>query len=630
MEGEKKEEIQQEEIKKDDGRKPSKKDYHYITENPEMEKFYSQQTSIMNNEEFKEYIETMHKTLPTTFRLTRNEQTPIIKEELKRLINNIENEQERPIELSWYPGGIAYQLNASRGEIQKNKSLEELRRFIIVQTEAGVISRQEAVSMIPPLFLNVKPYHDVLDLCAAPGSKTTQILEMIHSGPEEATGIVIANDSDYKRCELLDHQTKRLQSPNIIITNHLAQNYPVKIGDQFMKFDRVLCDVPCSGDGTLRKNPDAWGKWNIMRGINLHKTQCTIMRRAVRLVKSCGRFVYSTCSLNPYEDEAVVAFILRNYPQIRLVDVSTELPTLKRCKGVSSWKVFNKEGEELTIKPDSNEDGSSKIPSTLFPPTEEEAKKFRLDRCMRFLPQLQNTGGFFVAVLEKVGDLDNDFKEEKQKRKKAPKPIKTRKGDSRLMPLNMTEGYETITQTIKNFYGLEGSGFDFECLGFKGDGKGTLHYLIKKAMDLVRINELKIVGGGLKLFRKHSVGPNSSFRLSNEGLSAVAHLFGERRKLEIKHEEFVKMLISESPVQLGNEVMERAKDMEVGCVIFQIKDANSPINKQYFSGWKSKGLSLFVSKVDKKALCQNLKIELPKNELHEDSDSEKKEKKDEN
>ena len=567
---------------------------------------------------------------------------------MNKLIDQITEEAEKPILLEWYPNNVAYQLNAPRNDINKSEHYSKLRQFIITQTEAGIISRQEAVSMIPPLFLDVKPYHDVLDICAAPGSKTTQILEMIHAGPEEPTGLVIANDSDFKRCELLDHQTKRMQSPNIIITNHLAQKFPLKVNNEFKKYDRVLCDVPCTGDGTLRKNVDAWSKWNTIRSVNLHKDQCTIMKRAVRLVKNGGRFVYSTCSLNPYEDECVVAFLLRMYPQIRLVDVSQELPELKRCNGISSWRVYDGENNDITDqKPEFTPELNLKMPYSLFPPTQEEVEKFHLERCMRFLPQLQNTGGFFVAVLEKVGDLENDFEDDVPKRRRWNHPSqgsqsetekqqqeekeqkeekkgkkkgkgKGRRDNANLNSFTETETYEKVKEIITNFYGLNQNGsddFDFGCLGVKGDGKLTLHYVIRKGMDIVRSNDLKVIGGGLKLFRKHSLNKQSNFRLSNEGLSAVAHLFGEKRKIVITQKDFVEMLLNDAPIDLTPEIMEKTAEMEIGCVIFQIVDDQSLLNMQYFSGWKSKGFSLFISKVDKKALCQNLKIEMKEKTL---------------
>jgi len=136
-------------------------------------------------------------------------------------------------------------------------------------------------------------------MCAAPGSKvfqsclsttwvsscleTAQILEALHTNDAHSstsipTGIVIANDSDYKRAGLLVHQASRLPSPALIVTNVDASIYPnVKIentrgktGTPPLLFDRILADVPCSGDGTLRKNPIIWKNWHALNGNGLH------------------------------------------------------------------------------------------------------------------------------------------------------------------------------------------------------------------------------------------------------------------------------------------------------------------------------------------------------------------------
>ena len=107
-----------------------------------------------------------------------------------------------------------------------------------------MLCRQESVSMLPPLFLQAEKDDLVLDMCAAPGSKTMQILEKVHTG----TGAVIANDANERRARMLINQTSRMLSNHIAVTSHLGQNYP-SLGDSL--FDKVLCDVPCSGDGTL-------------------------------------------------------------------------------------------------------------------------------------------------------------------------------------------------------------------------------------------------------------------------------------------------------------------------------------------------------------------------------------------
>lgn len=105
-------------------------------------------------------------------------------------------------------------------------------------------------------------------------------------------------------------------------------------------YDRILCDVICSGDGTFRKNPEMWSNWDVNKSLNLHKLQQGIAHRCLELLKVDGMMVYSTCSLNPIEDEAVVAYMLRTFKgKLELVDVSMQLPELKRSPGISNWKV---------------------------------------------------------------------------------------------------------------------------------------------------------------------------------------------------------------------------------------------------------------------------------------------------
>jgi 16S rRNA C967 or C1407 C5-methylase (RsmB/RsmF family) len=122
-----------------------------------------------------------------------------------------------------------------------------------------MLTRQEAVSMIPPCVLQVEPHHLTLDMCASPGSKTTQMLEVIQSSVkngQEPKGMVVANDCDTQRAYMLAHQCKRINSAALVITTHLGQFFPSLQPKGERKagvFDRVLADVPCSGDGTIRK-----------------------------------------------------------------------------------------------------------------------------------------------------------------------------------------------------------------------------------------------------------------------------------------------------------------------------------------------------------------------------------------
>ncbi|XP_065048712.1 multisite-specific tRNA:(cytosine-C(5))-methyltransferase-like isoform X3 [Musa acuminata AAA Group] len=279
---------------------------------------------------------------------------------LKAEVNDVcEMEAIRP--LPWYPGKLAWHMNFSRMQLRKNQTLERFHEFLKQENEVGNITRQEAVSMVPPLFLDVHPDHHVLDMCAAPGSKTFQLLEMIHQSIKPGllpNGLVIANDVDVQRCNLLIHQTKRMCTANLVVTNHEAQHFPTcsfmkdheeifkgeeELSKSNLQFDRVLCDVPCSGDGTLRKAPDIWRKWNAGMGSGLHRLQVEIAMRGIALLKVGGKMVYSTCSMNPVENEAVVAEVLRrSRGSVKLLNVSNELAELVRRPGLKTWKIKDK------------------------------------------------------------------------------------------------------------------------------------------------------------------------------------------------------------------------------------------------------------------------------------------------
>ncbi|VFQ99784.1 unnamed protein product [Cuscuta campestris] len=224
--------------------------------------------------------------------------------------------------LPWYPDNLAWHSNFSRKQLRKNKTLKRFHEFLKLQNEIGNITRQEAVSMVPPLFLDLCPDHFVIDMCAAPGSKTFQLLEMISHMAEPGSlpsGLVIANDVDVQRCNLLIHQTKRMCNANLIVTNHKAQHFP-------------SCHAP-----------NIWNKWTGGMGNGLHGLQVQIAMQGISLLKVGRRMVYSTRSMNPVENEAVVAEVMHRCGQsVELLDVSNELPHLIRRPGLKRWKVFGK------------------------------------------------------------------------------------------------------------------------------------------------------------------------------------------------------------------------------------------------------------------------------------------------
>ncbi|XP_060915385.1 RNA cytosine C(5)-methyltransferase NSUN2 [Labrus mixtus] len=392
-----------------------------VKENKLFEHYYKEQ-GLVPEGEFEQFMQAMREPLPATIRITgykshAKEILHCLKDKYFKDIQEVEidgQKMEAPQPLSWYPDEQAWHTNMSRKVIRKSPLLEKFHQFLVSETESGNISRQEAVSMIPPLLLKIESYHKILDMCAAPGSKTAQLIEMLHADMDVPfpEGFVIANDVDNKRCYLLVHQAKRLNSPCIMVVNHDASCIPLlKIDSEGKKdilfYDRILCDVPCSGDGTMRKNIDVWKKWTTSNSLHLHGLQMRIAVRGVEQLAVGGRMVYSTCSLNPIEDEAVIAALLeKSEGALELADSSADLPGLKWMPGVTSWKLMTKEGQWYPTWADVPSSRHTQIRPTMFPPTDpEKLASMHLERCMRILPHHQNTGGFFVAVLVKKAPM---------------------------------------------------------------------------------------------------------------------------------------------------------------------------------------------------------------------------------
>lgn len=321
--------------------------------------------------------------------------------------------------LGWHSD--AWKLVCSRQELRSSEQLASLHRWLVTRHEAGAVRRQEEASMLSVALLGAKPGEHIVDMCASPGSKSSELADQVG-----AKGLLIANDNDLKRCWMLMHTMRRFPRPALVVTHHEAQKFPHLPGGT--GFDRVLCDVPCSGDGTLRKARSHWERkgWKPTLGVSLQPLQLAIARRGLQVLKRGGHLLYSTCSLNPVENEAVVAAMLAE-GGCELLDVHSDgrLPagTLKLRAGLNSWRVANVDhphwrqgvpGRGTADAPlwfDSAAhakatDGPSarQLSSALLYPPAEAVHRQQLSRCGRLLPQDNDTGGFFVALFVKTVD----------------------------------------------------------------------------------------------------------------------------------------------------------------------------------------------------------------------------------
>ncbi|MBU4502967.1 MAG: NOL1/NOP2/sun family putative RNA methylase [Nanoarchaeota archaeon] len=221
----------------------------------------------------------------------------------------------------------------------------------------GYIYMQESASMIPPEVLNPKEDDKVLDLCASPGSKTTQTAAKMNN-----EGLIIANDNQISRLKPLQINLQRCGVSNTVITlmeGRWFRNYP-------MQFDKIMVDAPCSGIGTIRKSLKTIQWWNQ----NFIKQMAGIQKQLLRIgferLKEGGTLVYSTCTLEPEENEGVVDSLLTEHKNAKLEKINLDIK--------SSKPVLEFEGQKYS--PD-------------------------IKKCLRIWPQENDTEGFFVAKIRK-------------------------------------------------------------------------------------------------------------------------------------------------------------------------------------------------------------------------------------
>ncbi|XP_055715572.1 tRNA (cytosine(34)-C(5))-methyltransferase [Phlebotomus papatasi] len=621
-----------------------------VRENESFFKYYKQQ-GIVPESDWETFVKSLQSNLPTAFRVTG------CRGESERLLDIIKSEYfeeyfkhasgegekiEKPFALPWYPGELAWQLQLSRKDIRRSEVFYRLHNFLIAETNAGSISRQETVSMIPPIVLDVKPHHRVLDMCAAPGSKTAQLIEALHAEMEEKkelpTGLVIANDIDNSRCYMLVHQAKRLNSPCFMVTNEDSERFPdlqmtnkASGKSENMQFDRILCDVPCSGDATLRKNPDIWTKWNPAHGTNLNGVQFRIARRGAELLTVGGRLVYSTCSFNPVENESVICRLLRESEgALELIDASDLVPGLKFSPGMTKWELSSKDMEFYSDFSQVPEKYHTIIRPQMFPP--ENVHNLNLERCMRILPHQQDTGGFFVAVLVKTKPMPWEKSQEEEKL--VPQRKKRRLGGYKEEPFVFFLGDEDIFQSIKDFYTLR-SDFDPCCLLTRcHTGKKKNIYFSSDAIrDIVQLSgdRVKIINTGVKVFvRCDNKNMSCAFRLAQEGLPSVNEFVGKDRRILLERDDLVTLLQNTDPTkpprieELSQSTQDRITAVTPGSCVLEYREEKLQLT---LVGWRgTTSLRAYVDQSETVHMLRLLRADLSKYEVNKFRKAEEAEK----
>ncbi|MBU1031040.1 MAG: RsmB/NOP family class I SAM-dependent RNA methyltransferase [Nanoarchaeota archaeon] len=225
----------------------------------------------------------------------------------------------------------------------------------IPEHQLGQIYVQDAASMIPAIVLNPKPGDVVLDMCAAPGSKTTQIAQYMKN-----EGLLVSNDNQGKRLKALGLNTQRCGVSNCIVTHQQGHWF------KKMAFDKILVDAPCSGTGTIRRSLKTLQMWSPHLVRKMAGIQKGLVEAAFMALKPGGVMVYSTCTQEPEENEALVSWLLNRYPDASLEDIKLNI---NRSKAITSF-------DDLKIRPEA-------------------------EKCLRIYPFDNDTEGFFIAKIKK-------------------------------------------------------------------------------------------------------------------------------------------------------------------------------------------------------------------------------------
>lgn len=224
---------------------------------------------------------------------------------------------------------------------------------------AGVFYIQEPSAMSTGAVLDVKPGDRVLDLCAAPGGKSTQVAAKL-----KGEGILVTNDVSSGRCKALLKNIELSGIKNAVVTNET----PEKLAKKFEGFfNKIIVDAPCSGEGMFRKDENAVKSWQTHKSEDCCKLQRQILASAARLLSPGGTIAYSTCTFAPEEDEGMISEFLRENKDFSLVDFDK---TTGFIQGHPEWADGNEE----------------------------------LKKCGRLMPYKVKGEGHFLAILKKEGE----------------------------------------------------------------------------------------------------------------------------------------------------------------------------------------------------------------------------------
>ncbi len=234
-----------------------------------------------------------------------------LKIEKERLQSLLLQEQIALEEVPWAEEGFYYPADAHPGKLPLH--------------EAGAYYIQEPSAMITVQLLDPKPGEKILDLCAAPGGKSTQI-----AGRMRGEGLLVSNEVISQRAKKLSRNIERMGICNVVVCNET----PKRLAERFpLFFDKIAVDAPCSGEGMFRKDIQSRAEWSLEQVEVCVARQRDILEQAAMMLKPGGILVYSTCTFAPQENEQNAAWFVQRHPQFELEKCEQLWPHLQRAEG---------------------------------------------------------------------------------------------------------------------------------------------------------------------------------------------------------------------------------------------------------------------------------------------------------
>lgn len=485
--------------------------------------------------------------------------------------------------------------------VKQRPNLESFSDWVTTNTKAGFLSRFNFSSLIPFIFLDIQPSDSILS-CGLNNPNSTEIICQILND-----GHIFVNVEDIKKAK----SDFGFGSPNYCVLS-----YPISEIPNIQEFDKVLCISPSIEDGSIRNTPGVNSIWSIDKAIKYHNDQKKYLISALEKVKVGGICVYSTHSINPFENEAVVNSVLKmkQYEgKFEIIDCSNMFKEIKRKKGLTSWDLNGVSQDNLSDELKSSLSCDSLIDG--------------IDRCMRFYPHQINSNGTFIVAIKKLDDIEKQYT--------LPLPEVTENSDSKSdagskWVSDLTKVPHSVIKKIISDFGLPNECKKIPFIYSQTPKINILFNVTKGLKEMLNENVLKVLRIchlGARAFSFSSNYPEEPSIPSVQFLPEIAKQPTER-VITISMDNFKAMIEScqISVDQLSKENQAYLKSISTGGIYIMLEGYGPLLGGL----WKDPMVRLIVKKGAATQLYKTVEVFLSKDEENPTGEEEEEAKDEEN